>query len=286
MNKKQSTQYLFCIGAQKSGTSYLYQLLKQHKAICFSKYKETHFFSHKQNAQKDFGAFDKLFSPTEQTKFLADFTPEYLPDKEALQTLSLLGKEKVKIIILLRNPINRAFSHYNMKVSRGKYHKSFEYLVNKEVYKPQKAKSVLGRSMYDRQLDNVFSLFDKESVMIETFEHFIKNKEETIHNILKFLELKEDIIINYDVYKHPQKNTRILGLGYLFFKIPLRIRRQIFETNRVIERIIKGIIEKSKVKIKRKKVIKEGTIELLKTYYANSNKYIKDKYGVDISEWQ
>jgi len=286
MNEKQPMQYLFCIGAQKSGTSYLYQLLKQHKSICFSKYKETHFFSYEQNYQKGVGAFEKLFSPTEQTKYLADFTPEYLPDKKALQTLNLLGKENIKIIILLRDPINRAFSQYNMQVSRAKYHKSFEYLVNEELPKKQKAKSVLRRGMYDRQLDNVFSLFDKNDIFIETFEYFVENKEETLKRILEFLKLKEDKKINYNVKINARKHTRVVGLGFLFFKVPLRIRRQLFETNRFIEWVIKGIIGRSKIKTKYEKTISKNTVELLKIYYANSNKYIKEKYGVDISEWQ
>lgn len=286
MNKEKSIPYLFCIGAQKSGTSYLYQLLKQHEEICFSKYKETQYFSDEKNYRKGFDNFYKLFVPNDKTKYIADFTPEYLPDKEALKQIVLLGKERVKIIILLRDPTKRAFSHYNMQIFRGKQSQSFEQLVDEEIIKKQELKSIIGRGLYERQLDMVFEIFDSENIFIETFEYFINNKEDTVNRIIEFLNIISIKDINYDVFVNSRHNTKVVGIGRLFFRIPIRIRRYLFDKSKFIERAMKSILGRSQKKVANIKELNDETAKKLKKYYSSSNQAVCDKYGVDINEWK
>ena len=102
-----------CIGAAKSGTTSLYDILKQHSDIFLPSFKEPHFFDIPSVYQNGIEWYEKTyFQSVKNEKCIGDFSPTYLFDEHAPERiLNDLG-DNVKFIIILRNPVDRAYSHY------------------------------------------------------------------------------------------------------------------------------------------------------------------------------
>ena len=116
-----------CVGAQKAGTTTLYDILKQHPEICLPVEKETHFFNKEARYLKGVTWWLKrCFSNYNNEKILGDITPEYLFFKKVPNRIfNTLGRD-IKIIIIVRDPVARAYSQYLMSVTRGFEHLSFD----------------------------------------------------------------------------------------------------------------------------------------------------------------
>lgn len=109
---------LFIIaGTQKSGTTILSGLLAEHPLISFSKKKELHFFDKDTNYNKGIRYYLKSFSPSEKSEYIAESTPFYLAHREACHRIADVFPD-VKMIILFREPVERAYSEYQMKLRR------------------------------------------------------------------------------------------------------------------------------------------------------------------------
>ncbi len=104
------------VGAQKSGTTYLYNLLVQHKDILPSKMKEVHFFDN--NFDKGKSWYLSHFPINiHNSQITGESSPYYLYHPLAAERIYNYDKN-IKIIILLRNPVDRAISHINMMLKR------------------------------------------------------------------------------------------------------------------------------------------------------------------------
>lgn len=117
------------IGASKCGTSSLYAYLRQHPEIFLSHVKETHFFT-----------YDEIYSlgPVEFSnryyrgagghRAIGDITPTYFvqPDIVIPRIKAVYGARLPKLVLILRNPVDRSWSHYLHKVRSGEESESFE----------------------------------------------------------------------------------------------------------------------------------------------------------------
>lgn len=281
-------QCVFCVGAQKAGTSYLFKLLEQHPEICSSGMKEIHYYTEKIKYKKGKQGFLNLFEPDGKTKYLADFSPIYLPTESALKMVSDDFKDSSKIIVLLRDPVKRAFSHYNMKINKGLETRSFSKMVKEEVEKEKLTRSILGRGQYASQLDILFKYFDKEQTIIMSFDEYIGDTKKSLKKIMQFLEIDTNVSINYDVSKNARKKIRFAFIIKLIYCIPAPIRKG---TIRFLNnnRFTKGIMKK----IRKIMVIKDfeitkpdaESIKILSDYYKRSNELVKEKYHIDTDNW-
>jgi len=92
-----------CIGAAKSGTTSLYDILKQHSDVFIPSFKEPHFFDISTVYEHGVSWYEKTyFSGVKKEKCIGDFTPTYLFDKYAPERILALLGEGVKFIIILR----------------------------------------------------------------------------------------------------------------------------------------------------------------------------------------
>ncbi len=105
------------IGAGRSGTTSLYEYLERHPDVCFSKIKEIHYFSLADLFARGEDYYHSFFNATKnQIKAGAD--TYLLIDKEAPKRINLYNPN-MKIIIMLREPVVRAFSGYNYSINNG-----------------------------------------------------------------------------------------------------------------------------------------------------------------------
>ena len=276
--------YIFCIGAQKAGTTYLNNLLKQHSEICGARYKETHFFSRDSEYNRGIEHFLSFFTPDDNTKYLMDVTPEYFPKKIALERIHKHFPDDVKIIVMLRDPVKRAFSQYKMMKSNGKAKKSFIEMVSEEIKLPVSYKRILGRGFYAEQLDTVYEIFNQDQVFIGCLDELSKDKEKFLERLFDFIGLDLELI-DYDVFMNKEKTTKVTVFRQFFYKIPLSYRRNFRALGKLPEKIAKWIFDSSYRVPFEPPVIEEEAVEILSAYYRKANEVLYKKYNINTEEW-
>ena len=117
---------LFCVGSAKAGTTSLHRLLEKNGIISQTKYKEPHFFTNSKIIEKvlcdNIEEYEKNF--LESSKIWADFSTSYLYCENAAQGIFEYNP-KAKILIILRDPIDKALSLYNHQIRSMKEDLSF-----------------------------------------------------------------------------------------------------------------------------------------------------------------
>lgn len=115
----------FVVGAQKAGTTTLHDWLVQQPDICLPKTKETWFFNDDERYAMGIDRYLSQFPVCNEEAIAGEINPEYMFFEKTPSRIHQSIKSP-KIIFLLRNPIDRAYSHYQMTVRRGYEKLSFQ----------------------------------------------------------------------------------------------------------------------------------------------------------------
>lgn len=187
--------FLIC-GAQKSGTSALDAYLREHPQICMANQKEVHFFDNESffsDTKPDYSIYHSFFSPSKSTQLIGESTPIYMYWNDAPRRIWEYNPE-MKIIIILRNPIERAYSHWNMEVSRNNESLSFFDAISNEMTRTREALpeqhriySYIDRGFYCHQLRRLWAFFSKEQVLILKHEDLKNSPQEILNRTTDFL---------------------------------------------------------------------------------------------------
>ncbi len=188
------------VGAQKSGTTALDAYLRLHPEICMASEKEVHFFDNEAFfAQEpvDYSIYHKTFAPNARHKLLGECTPIYMYWHDAPKRIWQYNPE-MKIIIILRNPIERAFSHWNMERCRNAEHLSFWDAISNEQQRCQETLpfqhrvfSYLDRGFYVKQLQKIWQFFPKQNTLVLRHEDLRKQHSKTLADVFCFLGIEE-----------------------------------------------------------------------------------------------
>jgi hypothetical protein len=186
-----------CIGVQKGGTSSLIKYLNLNPEIYIKK--EKHFFDRKLSdgklSHKDIKNYEKSFKTTKA--IVGEKTPSYCYLRYAIDRIYNYDKN-MKLIIILREPISRAFSQYNMSLNkRGKTLNNVteEQILNQfkkdKHIKLDELKSNGGyyiiRGFYDEILEYILSKFSRDNLYIGISEEINENKQKYYNEIYEFL---------------------------------------------------------------------------------------------------
>lgn len=241
---------LYVVGAMKAGTTFFTEILSQHPQVYMSPIKEPHFFinslpenlyepsrffSIKNYFANDFPAplhiakvekldqYQKLFSLAEEKHlYRTEASTAYLHAPESAGLIHEYNPN-TRIIILLRDPLKRAFSHYNMDKGLGRVKKDFESIIIDEIAKYKNASlqwnSYLGMSFYKKPIKKYRSLF--ENVLVVNFEDLTRNKKETLKIVSDFLNITE--FSNTEVERtNETKQLRFQKLFYVLKQLGLK----------------------------------------------------------------
>ncbi len=193
-------------GAQKSGTTYLYNLLVQHKDILPSTTKEVHYFDNNINKGDEWYLSHFPFKFFNTNKITGESSPYYLYHPLAAERIYNFDNQ-IKIILLLRNPVDRAISHLNMIINRHDIDFNFEDFCNIEneiiIQKllTEKLKretitksnihqdfSFIQRGIYAPQVKKYMNYFKlHKNLLIIKSEDFFDNNKKTLDTIFDFL---------------------------------------------------------------------------------------------------
>jgi Sulfotransferase domain len=193
------------IGAQKCGTTSLYNYLVQHPQIVPALQKEVHFFDFNFDKGLDwyFGQFPN-YNPADNL-ITGEASPYYIFHPLVAKRVHQLFP-KVKLIVLLRNPVERAISHYYHEVRLGCEPLCLEEAIASEPIRLQgetekliadgtyysfnhQHYTYLSRGIYVDQLQSWFNLFPREQFLILKSEDLYANPAQVLNKVLEFLEV-------------------------------------------------------------------------------------------------
>src|SRR5947207_13459711 len=182
-------------GAQKSGTTALHYFLAKHPNITMGDQQEIHFFDDDATfaATVDYERLHKHYPLVAPSTKAGDCTPSYLYFKPAPERIWKYNP-KIKLLVLLRNPVERAFAHWNMQRFKGREPLDFFDAVRDEKTRIAGAPAIearrfayVDRGFYAQQLVRLFKFFPREQVKVVKFEAFEDKQRETLVSIFSFL---------------------------------------------------------------------------------------------------
>jgi Sulfotransferase domain len=186
-------------GAQKSGTTALHYFLQKHPQITLGDQQEMHFFDNDDffsAPPADYELLHRHFPPVAPSTIAGECTPSYLYYEPAMERIWNYNSQ-IKLLILLRNPVERAFAHWNMQRFKGRESLDFLDAVKTEKTRATEASplqfrrfSYVDRGFYSEQLERVWKFFSRPQVKVIKFEEFQDNNRETLNGIFEFLGVK------------------------------------------------------------------------------------------------
>ena len=186
----------FIVGAPKTGTTSLYYYLNQHTNVCMSSIKEPNFFSakevnslfYKSQIVDEINEYHKLFSQNKK-QIIGEASVSYLFFDEVPNRIYKYNP-KAKIIILLRNPIERALSHYLMDFRLGFCSENFEDIIAQPEIFPQYYQQYLELGNYFLQLKRYINVFNENQLSIVFYDDLKSDSQKVMKHIFSFLEIE------------------------------------------------------------------------------------------------
>ncbi|MEM1252662.1 MAG: sulfotransferase domain-containing protein [Cyanobacteria bacterium P01_H01_bin.21] len=174
------------IGAEKSGSTWLYTLLKSHPDIYMSeRRKEIDFFN--KNYDKGLSWYESFFPKNRISKkisVIGEYSPSYLYFPECAERIAKIKSIK-KLLLIVRNPVDQMYSYYGQAIRVINYQKSFEDFL-------QENPEILERGFNSMHIKPFLKLYDRERILCLGFEDAIKNVEQTKQKIANFLCLNPE----------------------------------------------------------------------------------------------
>jgi hypothetical protein len=185
------------IGTQRGGTTSLYRYLTEHPDIGSALRKEVHFFD--RHYEKGMNWYLAHFPVRGETPVVGEASPNYLFHPSVPERARRVVPH-AKFIALLRNPVDRAYSQYQMNVRKGIESLSFEDAIDKEPERLSSSDdpasptwrqySYVKRGLYVDQLKRWMTVFPREQFLIIKSEDFYKNPKRVLHQTLAHLGLR------------------------------------------------------------------------------------------------
>lgn len=196
---------LALVGAQKCGTTTLAALLGQHPSVCVAKNKEAHLFDQEQVQRNgvDSLAFLQHFPHSKPGQILVDATPSYFYLPGCLESL-IQHNPKIRILVVLRDPAERAVSHHAHERRLGFERHSFPISLLLERIRLRKDRnplasdsahrhfSYLDRGRYVIQMQRLSSL--SENFYIIWLTDLLTNPQGVMNHVFEFLDLHPIVI--------------------------------------------------------------------------------------------
>jgi len=229
--------HFIIVGAQRSGTTYLYNILDEHPEICMAKpvKPEPKYFIDKEINDLDYNEYISLFfnNCNNTAKIYGEKSTSYYERKESANQISKLIPD-AKIIFLLRDPVERAISNYYFSFNNGLENRTLEdVFIKRKVISQENIKWIsvnpfnyFERGEYFKFIKLYKNNFKSKQLKIIVFEEFRNNKNK-IQNLYSFLGVDNKYvpsainkIINPSV-KENQISIEVLEKLKAYYKLPI-----------------------------------------------------------------
>lgn len=233
-NQPEKPQLAICVGPPKTATTWLYKCLEEHPDVCCAKLKETRYFSDKRHT-KDTDYHD-LFNHCKHKKVHFEATPNYLSYAGTPEKIFSYDKN-VKIIIIVRNQIERAFSqylHYIHKKNIAKHQYSIEEHAQKSV--------LVERGLYGKHLSRYLKLFPEHQIYLLNYSEIDRKPQNAIDGLCCFLNIDK---FSPSIVSNKYHSTKARSSPFYFKLTTLYFRLHGLRLGRFSIRILKFLGLKS-----------------------------------------
>lgn len=217
-NSRYASPDFMIIGTPKSGTTSLFQYLAQHSKTIPSKEKELLYFSVRQGKGLRWYLQNFPLKSKKNGCLSYEGSPSYIYYINGLNRIKRLFSN-IKLIILLRDPVKRAFSQWNynqegspflIKNPHAKDDRSFREAINDEIrqsFRVTPLHQYVYRSLYAKHLKNVYKIFRHDQILVLDFENLKNNPQKTLTIVTNFLGLDS---VYHDFQKSDIKKEGLL----------------------------------------------------------------------------
>ncbi len=282
----------FLAGAPKSGTTSLFYYLKGHPGVYMCPIKEPNFFSAAdiQNQNLYYTAplvsnikdYKSLFEQVGDEKAVGEASVSYLFYKDVAGRIKMTVPEP-KIIILLRDPVERGFSHYLMDSRLGYIKFSFEDIIYKRSPSPLLDlyyQQVVELGLYFHQVKRYIDTFGPERVKIILSEDLKNDNSSVMASVCEFLDIEPYILLEterqYNVYRRPRGSI----IRHLYTIKILRKAIKSAAPVKLVDRVKNLLLIKEK-----KPRVPPETRDYLVQFYQKDVRKLSDLIGRDLRAW-
>jgi hypothetical protein len=275
---------LLIVGAAKSGTTSLHNYLKQHPDFFMTNHKEPHFLINNEigvkrvhKAVTTLSDYQKMFEGSSEYKYRGESSVMYLPFPDiAIRNIKKYLNKDVKIIIMLRNPVERAFAGYlhNVRYNTSE-NLSFEEAIEKSEERYQKNNDMtpdtryLHVGMYYNQVKKYMDEFGK-NVHVVIYDDYVSNINRSIKRVFDFLKVNN---IEMDTSQRHM-------VGGWIFKNP--ILRKVMVSKNGLKSFVKLLLPSSSLRKKIRAIIMRFGTSKTPELTTKMRKFLEDYYRDDI----
>lgn len=273
--------FLIC-GAQKSGTTALHTYLDQHPDVYMSRPKETWFFD--RHYQKGIDWFADHFEGHDGEKAIGEASASTMSDPRAPSRIAQ-HLPQAKLLFVLRNPVDRAYSQYHFYVYTGKIEpeRSFHEVVRDE--ESEIRRDMIERGNYVRQLERFDEHFDRSRMKVLLHERLREDTMEVVEDVFRFLAVdpsfEPDVTSRHNVTSYP------VSLGAYRW-----VRRTWHWVRGVVDAWFPGVADAVRdlgrgfLFTREQPTMREDVRAYLREMYADANARLEERIGRDLSHWR
>ncbi|MEC4803328.1 MAG: sulfotransferase [Jaaginema sp. PMC 1079.18] len=184
------------IGVQKAGTTSIYNYLKQHPQVYVSPVKETNFLEKnwenesRKPAIDTLEKYEKLFAQVSNELAIGEASPNYLFHYDSSIERIQRYVPQAKLIAILRNPIDRAYSDYLMHI-RDAIRKSKPKSLAELITDYSASSFILLKGFYYQHLQHFYQAFEREQIQVYLYDNLVKDSVKFMQNLYHFLEVDD-----------------------------------------------------------------------------------------------
>lgn len=274
------------IGAHRSGTTSLYSYFRQHPQIYMPAWiKEARFFCydpddpvHRAKSRAIFPVrtleeYTALFDEVRGQVAIGEASPEYLRNSIAGARIHQLIPH-ARLIASLRNPVDRAYSEYMMKVRSGNELRSFEQVCREE-------REWLERNLYFNNLQRYTALFSRDQLKVILFEEMRDTPLAVVQDCFRFLGVDDRFVPDVERRHNTGGLPKNRMVYRLFSNSTLRRAARKWLPERV-RTVVSRVKERGMVSLP----LAEETRQRLMKYFADDIGRLEELLGMDLSIWR
>lgn len=224
------------IGAAKSGTTALYRYLYDHPEVFMSQQKELHYFSYPETSMLTKGPesyhrvavssleeYQSFFENAQHYKAIGEASPSYLYFPECAARIKKLLPD-VRLIVILRNPVERAYSAYMHAIRDGwEPITDFSKALKEESKRINEGWEIVwhytNAGFYYKQLQYYYNAFSKNQLRVYLYEDLSKTPRQLMKDIYGFLDVESSYEANVLVHPNVSGNIRNIFIHKIMNKI-------------------------------------------------------------------
>jgi hypothetical protein len=266
------------IGVPRAGTTWLHQLLLAHPDVYLpSRRKEVRFFDRHHDEGQEW--YEGFFCPPDQARrysAIGEISPQYLYCDACPERIATLLPE-AKLLVMLRHPVDRAYSQFGFVIQRRDFRGSFEEFV---ATRPR----ALEMGFYSRYLDRYLDHFDRRQIHPVLFEEAVSEGGAVRAELARFLGVAEELFPDATERVNPSTVPRFRTISSAAVKIGRRMRR--YKLEWLVDAAARMGLRRALTSGRRVSPLDPELRRSLSERYLTEFETLERSWGLDLGRWK